>query len=354
MKYTDITLESLLSAIRHQWKKFIAVLLAFSVFGGLSGVVYANRLAAEAKSSATELQNVDFSTVERNEGYYQMYWRSIAVRCDDISRYLEALSAETILNDDQKEEVLALQLELSSFEEGIWTQIRERFSVSDSLYVPIELLDEQAMRYTALCHDNELSMLESKAIADVLTQKSFADEEISIIDTVLLRAIEEDNESKNHFKTQVQKALDITAEPEKTENTLEQWVQAVSQYGLCVKRQQVFESILKQLETEYDVVKMKIEQMDVLLEQARMQINGLAVEVNNTARSIASSNHLEIQSTRLGDDSMAFTIRHTHMESTARDAFAILFLIGVLSGICCGAFYCIYHEGKRKHQKPKC
>ena len=116
MKDTALTFETMLRALKRQWKLFAAVVLCFALLGAAAGAVWSQRMSSGGGGFADPYRTLDLSSFSGDRNFYHMCFLAFAQYDYDLCAYLEKLLAETTLTDTQRQTLHGLEARLEHWE----------------------------------------------------------------------------------------------------------------------------------------------------------------------------------------------------------------------------------------------
>lgn len=313
MKTYQITAQTIVSAMKRQWKSFLAVVLAFAVLGAAGGWLYAGRGSSEeGGGGAQPLSKVDFQKVAYTQAHYRDCYQALSDSFDTLAPYLDTAFGAVALTEELAERRTALEMEMEIFLQNHLLPLQYTLREAGALYVPEEFLDGLTAQYESQLSAVRMDLLAAEVATETIRQMgSFASQNGDVINNYL------------GLLSQAQ------------------------QYGTLLQNQASYEMILDRLRNETEQIRAGSRQVKQRLDEAVQVLNALLEDASRTADEIGSEAALDIhfqlnQKTGM----MEPVVTHTYRASSNLEAAALVTLFCVLLGVCAGAFLAVCREAK--------
>lgn len=316
MKYPEITFQTVLGAIRHQWKVLLVSVVLFTLLGVGTGFAFAEKGAAPDAGEAVALEDVSFDSILPSAGYYERCKNSLIKRQKDVVDYIQQVSADHTITKEQRA-LLNEQLRLlQNYKDSALLPLQIAWLDQGAIYIPEEFIASQTALYESRAASTRLSLIRTEAAVELLKTMDSPD-----------------------------------AESDKANNIYSSLLSDAAKYGSLKVALTKYEAALSQLKDHTDEVIAQSHQMEQQLNAAKSELNQLQEELSTVLDTIARENHLLLNADFAGDK-MAVTITHTHDLATSQEAFEILVIFCCLTGICLGLFLAVCQEAKHG-KKPE-
>lgn len=303
MNRTEITLKTILSAIKHYWKICVITTVIFAIVGAMTGAWYAPKAETTAQGDAQDLVPISYSDIVRDEYYYARCAKLLDNAYSALDGYLEALKKMKGLAADSS--ILSLyeyskQLQIADF-----LPIQGALA-SDDLYVLPECIPQALTK----CKGNLVRL----SHMSIVSQINYGFFYRNMMD-VFIEQLENEPEK-------------ITANAK----TMDEMLAKAADH-------------INALQTE----------IDRIAEEIAIQKNiHIRIDENlSEYTSISDYNQFKIDAKRntADDDAekgeikpVSVLVLHTYRAAGGREAFAAILLTTTLVGVCCGAFWSVCKE----------
>ena len=304
MNRSEITLKTMLSAIRHYWKICVITTVIFAIVGAAAGAWYAPKAEVSAQGDAQDLMPISYSDTVRDEYYYARCAKLLDNAYSAIDGYLEALKKEQGLAADSSD-ILSLYEQSKQLQTADFLPIQEALD-SDVLYVLPDCIPQALTK----CREN-LVRLSHMDLASEIDHGIFCK---NLMDA---------------FIEQLENAPEKVAANAKT-----------------------MDEMLTKAADHINALQIEINR---IAEEIAIQKNvHIRLDENlSTYTSISDFNQLKIDAKRNAankdaekdeTESVSVLVLHTYRAAGGREAFAAILLTTTLVGVCCGAFWSISKE----------
>lgn len=318
MNVYAITFQTVLSALRHQWKRILVSVLLFALLGGAAGFLFRGRGAAEAGGGARPLNQVDFAQVARTQDYYTGCLRLLTDTMDNLNNYITSVSANALPTAAQEveaqeaealETLKALSREAAALQSDRLTPLSGALYAAGAVYAPEEYLDNLAGRYARDLASIRMDLISAEAAMETLRQ---------------MDAPQYDGSHSDSYTTLLSQA---------------------AQYGSLLRAQAVTEEQLEKLTNHMPEIRAECRRVERELEAARGELNALLDRFAPLADELAEEFGLTF--TPAGTSGVVdITVTHSHRASSAGESFAAIVVFCVLVGLCFGVFLAVCREAK--------
>ena len=314
MKTYTISAQTVVSAAKHQWKRFLAIILAFTVLGAGAGLLFADRGSSESGGGGADtLPKVDFNTVAYTKDYYSDCLQALVTAYNLLNTYLSTVSSvelpdgsvETLL-----ERLTALNTETSEVQKNILAPLQTSLAENGAIYIPEEFMDDLANQYESQLSSIEFDLLVAEVATETIRQMGVPNYD-------------------NIFVISSYTSL----------------IQQAENYGNLLKSQAVYEKTLAILRDEPERVRSESRQMEQELDKASADLNTLLDKASQVAEGIGKAADVFITLQPNGT-SYKVVVNYTYRAVPLAESFAAIELFCVLVGICVGGFFAVCREAK--------
>lgn len=316
MKTYSISARTFVSAAKHQWKRFLAIVVAFAVLGAGGGWLYAGRgSAGTGGGGANSLPEVDFETVAYTQDYYVDCLQAINRAYTLLNSYLNLTSsAELPVGEMEKllKRIDSLKTEMTEFQKTILVPLQVTLTVSGALNIPEEFIDSLASQYESRLSAIEIDLLAAEAAAETVRQMEAP-----------------------HYDS-----VNIT-------NNYANLLSLAVNYGNLLRNKAIYEKGLSLLRDEPERVRSGSREVERALNQAAAELNALMERATQAAEEVGKAADVIITLQPNGT-SYNVVLNHTYRAIPWVESFAAIELFCVLTGVCAGAFLAVCRETKEE------
>lgn len=331
MKTYTASAQTVLSAAKHQWKAFLAVVLVFAVLGGVGGWLFAGKGSSEVGGGgANLLPQVELETVVRSPAYFNDCLDVMADRYLMLNRYLGLGSVVNTLPQEQagplQERLDALNKEKWEFLQFMLVPLQNTLEESGELYIPEEFLDNIAGQYERQLTSIKFELIAAEAAAETVRQMgipNYYDQANYDGSSVII----------NSYTSLLMQAAD---------------------YGNLLKSQAVLKEALRRLRDEPEQMRVESRQVEQELNEAAAELDALLDAASQFAQEVGKAANLSFSlersntSSYFAPPSYKLVTKHTYKPTSLAESFAAIELFCVLVGICVGGFLAVCREAKAK------
>ena len=310
LKNRDITFQTFLDALMHQWKRIFCITLVFAILGAGAGAFYAGKLSSSAAGSAVLPKQFLFDFVEaRNESdYIEKSVTELNTRYQDAVTYLETLQQEKTLTVEQKKRCLNHREQLKKFEVESLVPIGFERSMAETPFFPEEVILRETRKAEHRAKELREALVRAEEATKLIGSMQLSDlnneQTIATYNTILSRA-----ENYGNLKVEIEKN----------------------------------QQLVQLLKDNPDEITAKTAEMERSVKEAGSSLNLILTDMENTVGKIAKENYLVIDASYV-ENTLKATISHTYNETPPRDIFIILTLFCTLLGCGFGLYWSVYKE----------
>lgn len=326
MKTYTISAQTVFSAVRHQWKRILVIVLIFAVLGAGGGFLFANAGSSEVGGGgAKALPKVDIETVVRSPAYFNDCLEELIGCHKMLDCYLGLSSIVNTLPTEQVEPLLerldVLNKEKYIFQQIILAPLQNTLEKRSAFYIPEEFLDDIADRYESRLASIEIELLSAEVAAETVRQMGVP----------------------GYFGEVGYDGSSVVI------NTYANLLMEAANYGDLLKSQAVLEEALRLLRDEPEQMYSESRRMEKELNEAAGELNTLLEEASKLANDIGKAANL-IFSVEFGEETSSYRLAamHTYRAVSLVESFAAIELFCVLVGIFVGAFFAVCREAKEE------
>lgn len=333
MKILDISFKTLRDAVCRQWKTILVFVLCFGAAGAVFGCILSRTGDITGRGSAEAMEYVDYNKIEFDRDYYARCTLTLAAAYDDAKEYLKVLHNDRTATEAQKEQIRLIQDELDGLEYNI-AEIKEQYLDVNTALCPAEFAADAADYNDRKRKEYEQGLEEAKKSLALVSEAAGEEETAQALEPILSEAL------------------------------------ALAQYQKAVS---IFENRLEWLHEHSDDMEEQNAAARRELAAAADELNQIIKKANGAAEKLADENHLIIklfyadidrtdyQIVPDGLDDLDKTeeekkpfeagIEHSFSISRAEDAFAVLTLLFLLTGVCTGVFFAVCREASASDKR---
>lgn len=314
MNVYSITFQTVLNALRHQWKRILAFVLLFALLGAAVGFFFRSRGMAEAGGGAQPLVQVDFAQTVRTQDYYTGCLRLLTDTIANLNAYVSLLTANATPNLAQQAALDTLSQEVVVLQSSRLRPLQRALEEAGAVYVPEECLDGLAERYVQELENLRMDLIAAEAATETIRQ---------------MDAPNYDGNFSGSYTTLMSLA---------------------AQYPTLLRSKAVTEKYLDKLTNHMPEVRVECRRMERELEAVCGELNALLDRFTSLADEVAKEAGLSFVPT-VQNGKTEILLTHSHRASSAQESFAVIELFCVLVGICFGTFLAVCREAKEEKQR---
>lgn len=324
MKVYSIRFQTIIHALKHQWKRILICILLFSLLGTGCGFLYKNKGMAQPGGSAKPLAAVDLSLLPRTRDYYSDCLKAIDSTLSNLRTYLKTVSANLPLNEDGQNTESQKNLDMLGAAAELLKSaqlhpLQSALGEAGAIYAPEEFLDGMFQRYTQELETVRMDLIAAEAATETVRQ------------------------------------MDAPNYDGGFSSTYAELLYQASQYNSLLRRQAVYEKYLDNLQNHMPEIRTECRRVEQRLKEVAEDLNTLLDDFLELADGIAKEEGLTFTpSISDSDDSsktMEILVTHAHRASSAQESFAVIVLFCVLVGGCVGVFLAVCQEAKEEKRR---
>lgn len=314
MKVYSITFQTVLRALRHEWKRILASVLLFTLLGAAAGFLFRNRGMAEADGSARPLAAVDYAQTARTREYYTNCLKLLTDAMSKLNSYIASVSASAAPDPERQEALAALSREAAVFQSNRLKPLKSALEEAGAIYAPEEYLDGMADRYARELATLRMDLIAAEAATETIRQ---------------MDAPDYDGNFTGSYSALLSQA---------------------SQYPTMLRTQAVTEKYLDELTNHMPEIRAECRRVEGELETAAEELNTLLDRFTPLADELAKEAGLTFTPTVNTSGVTEITVTHSHRASSAQESFAAIVVFCVLVGLCLSVFFAVCREAREEEK----